>query len=264
MKKLFNIVILTYILFVAVLFVAQRSLIYHPDTSRPAPIAGVEIVKVTASDDQKLEAWYFPPKSADKKVIVFFHGNSGHYGHRLYKVQNYMNAGYGVLLAGYRGYGGNLGKINEQGFYNDGRAYIDWLLSFKSVASRRIVLYGESIGSGTAVKMASEYNIGGLILEVPFASLLEVASQKYSIVPVKYLLKDKFMNIDMIADVNVPLLILHGDMDRVIPISSAKKLFDAAMQPKEFVSFPQGKHNNLYDFGASSYVLDFLAGINTL
>ncbi len=260
--KILTIAILAYILFVATLFVMQRSMIYFPDKFRPLPAQGAQIVKVITADAQSLEAWYFVAKDKSKPVIVFFHGNAGNYSDRLFKVKGYMEAGYGVLLAEYRGYGGNLGEPSEQGFYQDGRAYIDWLLYEKGFTPKEIVIYGESIGSGTAVQMASEYDIAGLILEVPFASLLEIASRQYPFIPVKYLLKDHFMNIEKIADINTPLIILHGQKDKVIPFSSAKTLFDAANEPKKFIDFPQGNHNNLYDFGASSHVLDFLAGIN--
>ena len=255
------VIISVYVLFIVALFVMQRTLIYFPDKSRPEPVQGAEIVKVTAQDKQELESWYFVPKDKTKPVILFFHGNAGHYGHRLYKVRDYIAAGYGVLLAEYRGYGGNSGDISEQGFYNDGRAYISWLLSDKGVASEQIVIYGESIGSGTAVQMASEYDVAGLVLEVPFSSLLEIASQQYPFIPVKYLLKDHFMNIEKIKQIKAPLLVMHGQKDRVIPFSSAKKLFETANKPKKFIEFPQANHNNIYDFGASEYVLDFLAGI---
>ncbi len=252
---------LIYVLFVASLFVTQRTLIYFPNNSRPAPVQGAEIIKVTTRDNQKLESWYFAPKDRTKPVIVFFHGNSGNYGDRLYKVQYYLEAGYGALLAGYRGYGGNSGDISEQGFYEDGRAYIDWLMSEKGFQSSEIVIYGESIGSGTAVQMAVEYNIGGLILEVPFSSLQEIAVKQYPFVPVKYLLKDRFMNIEKIGNISAPLIILHGNKDQVIPFYSAEELFKAAKEPKKFINFPDGEHNNLYDFGASSHILGFLAGI---
>lgn len=255
-------VALFYVLLIVVLFFAQRTLIYFPDKSRPAPVHGVEIVKVTAQDGQALEAWYFPPAASENRVIILFHGNAGHYGHRLYKAQIYLKAGYGVLLAEYRGYGGNGGGISERGFYHDGRAYMDWLLKVKEINVEKIILYGESIGSGVAVQMAMEYDVGGLVLEVPFSSLSDIAARQYPFIPVKYLLKDRYMNIEKIEKIDAPLLILHGQKDQTIPFDSARKLFKAANEPKKFVDFPQGNHNNLYDFGASQHVLDFLAGID--
>ena len=261
MKLLFGMT-LFYILLVVVLFIAQRTLIYFPDKSKPTPVQGVDIVRVVAQDGQPLEAWYIPPATPDKLVIVLFHGNAGHYGHRTYKAQMYLAAGYGMLLAEYRGYGGNRGAISEQGFYHDGRAYIDWLLKAQKIDVGNIILYGESIGSGVAVQMAMEYKIKGLVLEVPFSSLVDIAGRQYPFIPVKYLLRDRYMNIEKIEKINAPLLVMHGHKDQTIPFDSAKKLFKAARNPKKFVEFPQGNHNNLYDFGASQHVLNFLAGID--
>ncbi|PCJ97301.1 MAG: hypothetical protein COA45_10215 [Zetaproteobacteria bacterium] len=255
-------VVLFYILFMCVIFIAQRTLIYFPDKSKPALIHGVEVVKLTTQDGQHLEAWYIPPTTENQLVIVLFHGNAGHYGHRINKVKDYLVAGYGVLLAEYRGYGGNSGAISEVGFYHDGRAYMNWLLKKKNVNIEKIIPYGESIGSGVAVQMATEYDVGGLVLEVPFSSLLDIASRQYPFMPVKYLLKDRYMNIEKIDKINAPLLILHGHKDQTIPFDSAEKLFEMAKYPKKLIDFPQGNHNNLYDFGASQYVLDFLAGID--
>ncbi len=262
--KLLFITVSTYLLFIFVLFVSQRTLIYLPDKSRPDYIQGVDIVNVTTKDGQSLEAWYIPPKDPNMPVIVFFHGNAGSYGDRIYKSQHYANNGYGLLLAEYRGYGGNSGRHSEEGFYHDGRAYIKWLRNVKNIKPEKVIIYGESIGSGIAVQMATEYKVAALILEVPFSSLVDVASNLYPFVPVKYLLKDRYMNIDKIENINnAPLLILYGHKDQVIPFSSAKSLFDKATEPKKLIEFPQANHNNLYEFGASQHVLDFLTSIES-
>ena len=254
---------LFYTLSVVALFTMQRSMIYFPDKSRPAPVKGAVIAKVITQDQLLLEAWYFPASIPSKPVIVFFHGNAGNYGGRLFKAQHYIGAGYGVLLAEYRGYGGNSGSVSEHGLYNDGRAYIDWLVNEKSVQIDNIVLYGESLGTGVAVQMATEYDVAGVSLEVPFSSLVDVASNQYPFAPVKYLLKDRFMSIDKIAKINAPLLILHGHKDEVIPFKFARKLFNKAVEPKKITEFPKGGHNDLYDFNAHTHVLGFLAGIDS-
>ena len=172
-----------------------------------------------------------------------------------------MRLGYGVLLAEYRGYGGNPGGPSEQGFYADGRAYIDWLKREKK--PEKIVIYGESIGSGTAVQMATEYDVSGLVLETPFTSLVDIAAAQYFFVPVRYLLQDRFDNIGKITKVKAPKLVLHGLKDGTIPYASGRSLFDAAPEPKNFVDFPDGGHNNLYDFAAADYVIEFLNRIQT-
>lgn len=264
-KKIMNILlflVLLYLGVLAALYIMQRSIIYYPDRSRPADVAGVERVSVRTSDDLTLEGFYLPPSNADKPVIVFFHGNAGHYGHRLFKASILNESGYGVLLAEYRGYGGNPGAISEDGFYRDGRAFIDWLQGERGVSSDQLVLYGESIGSGTATQMAIEYDIAALVLEVPFSSLYDVAKRQYFFLPVKYLLKDKFFNDRKISRINAPLLIVYSQGDRIIPAYSTLKLYDAAIAPKNIKNFPQANHNDLYVHGAGAFILDFIAGVS--
>ena len=251
--------IIVYVALLVFLFFYQRNLMYFPDKSRPKPMEGAEIASVQTADGLALEGWYFPPQRKDAPVIVYFHGNGGHMGHRYVKIRGYLRLGDGVLLAEYRGYGGNDGSPSEEGFYKDGRAYLDWLTRARGI--QNFVLYGESIGSGTAVQMALEYKPKGLVLETPLASLLDIAAQRYFFVPVRLLLKDRFMNTEKIGKINVPLLILHGRKDTTTPFVQARMLFDLAQEPKNFIEFPEGAHNNLYDFGAADYVIEFLKRI---
>lgn len=263
---IFNIIkvlCLVYVIFMTFLFVIQRSLIYFPDKNSPASHKDIEDIRVSTKDGLTLRAWYIPPKNPDGKIIVLFHGNAGNFSHRIHKSLPYLQQGYGVLLAEYRGYGGNEGWISEDGFYYDGRAYMDFLLIEKKIAPQNIVLYGESLGSGTATQMATEYKVAGLVLEVPFSSLLDVAKETYFYVPVDYLLLDRYMNRDKIGNINMPLLILAGKWDEVIPARFAEKLFEHAKEPKEIVIFPEGDHHNLYLLGAEKEVIKFLDGLES-
>jgi len=252
---------LFYLLLCAGLYFVQRTMIYFPDRSKPSPIEGAQVVSVITKDNQKIESWYFSPADPQKPTIIYFHGNAGNYAQRIYKAIHYIKAGYGVLLAEYRGYGGNDGDINEEGLYLDARAQINWLINEKTLSEEDVVIYGESIGSGIAVQMATEYKASALILETPFSSLYEIAASRYFFLPVKLLLRDKYMNIDKIKSVNMPLLILHGRKDNVIPFSSAEKLYERADQPKKLIDFEQGNHNNLYEYDAYMHVIDFLVGL---
>ncbi len=239
----------------------QRNFIYFPDTRAPNLPDDAEIARVETSDGVNLSGWYFPARSNKSPVIVFFHGNAGTLdGSRLFKARSLVQEGYGVLLAEYRGYGGNSGKPSEAGLYADARAYIDYLLTQVGHSEADLVLYGESLGSGVATQMATEYQVMALILEAPFDSLLSLASRNYFYLPVRFLLKDRYMSIEKISDIDAPLLILHGHKDEVIPFRAAKNLFDAAKTPKKFVDFPQGKHSDLYNFGANDHIVNFLSG----
>ncbi|MBI3440919.1 MAG: alpha/beta hydrolase [Proteobacteria bacterium] len=169
-----------------------------------------------------------------------------------------MDAGYGVYLCEYRGFGGNPGSISEEGFYKDARAALRWLET-NGYASSQWVIYGESIGSGSAVQMAAEFQPKMLILEGAFSSALDVAKERYFWLPVSYMLKDKFDNISKIKSIHSSLLMLHGEGDPTVPLHSAQKLYEAANQPKQFSLIRGGGHNNLYDFGAGQVILEWLA-----
>lgn len=264
-KKYMDLLINTvaiYAVICAFLYFYQRNLMYFPDTSRPALVQGAEVVDVTTQDGQNINSWYFAPADPSKPTFIYFHGNAGNFGHRYYSVNEYIEAGYGVLLAEYRGYGGNGGKISEEGLYEDARSQINWLLNEKGLKLEEIIIYGESIGTGVAVHIASEFKgVKALVLESPFSSMLEVASKRYFFVPVGLLLKDLYPSIEKITSIKAPLLVMHGHNDRVIPFSLAKKLYEAANQPKKLVDFPEGQHNNLHQLGAYNHVVDFLSGI---
>jgi uncharacterized protein len=246
-----------------VIYFAQRSLIYHPNKAAPLPIEGVEIVKVKTPDGLSLEGWYISGGNPTGRTILYFHGNAGHYGDRIGKAMEYVSRGYNVLLAGYRGYGGNEGSPSEGGLYEDARAYRDYLLKEKNTLPSDLIFYGESLGGGVAVQMASEYSDAhALILETPFSSLYDVAKKDYFFLPVDVMLKDRFMSREKIAKINCPVLILHGRVDQVIPYQYAELLFNSAVEPKSFVEFPEGTHHNLYQLGAAQKIIDFLGRID--
>ena len=261
-KKIMNFFVglaLIYAAMLAFLYVQQRSMMYFPDKTRPALIENVQLVKVTTKDVLQLEGWYVPP-GENNPVIIYFHGNASHYGARLPKLIDYIKAGYGVLLAGYRGYGGNPGSPSEQGFYNDARAYMEFL-SAVNVPLEKTVIYGESIGSGVAVQIATEFKAAALILEAPFSSTVDVAQSVYWFVPVRYLMTDQFRSADKIKNVKSPILIIHGAGDSTIPIGYGRKLYEAAADPRQFIVIEKAGHNDLYDHGAALHVLDFLKTI---
>lgn len=259
--KMLHVVFFTYVLLAIVLFIAQRSLIYPADKTRPRTIEGIETAKVVTKDGLNLESWFIAGSDPKGKTIIFFHGNGGNYGHRFGKALVFTGQGYSVLLAEYRGYGGNPGRPSEQGLYDDARAFMDFLITQKQIPEEDIIIYGESLGSGVAVQMATEHKPHALILETPFSSLADVVKRLYFFMPVDLMLKDRFMSIEKIGAVSSPILFLHGHEDEVIPFDLSKKLFEAANEPKTFAEFPKGNHNNLYEFGAPQKILDFLSGI---
>lgn len=252
--------------FVVALYVFQRGMMYVPDRNRPDPATSgasdLATVEVRTEDGLSLTGWY-KPAAPGRRTLVYFHGNAGNIGDRGGKVRPYLDAGMGVLLAGYRGYGGNPGKPSEDGFYADGRAWLGHLDSV-GIAAADIVLYGESLGTGVAVQMAHERAKAGkavaaVILEAPFSSMGAAAQIHYPYVPAYWLVRDKFDSIAKIAEVGAPVFVFHGEADRVVPSRLGKRLFEAAREPKESLWLPRAAHNDLYDHGAAQAILGFLA-----
>lgn len=256
---------LAWLMVVACLYVFQRKLMYLPDTNPlpPPRIYGIDTLEravLTTADGLRLQTYYMPAQDEDTGTIVLFHGNAGHAGHRMAKAAIYHLFGIGVLLAEYRGYGGNSGTPDEDGLYQDGRAAMDFLINEKNIPPEKIILYGESLGSGVAVQMAAEYKAAGLVLETPFSSAAAVAAAIYPFIPARLLLKDRYDNIAKISGIHpMPVLVMHGTADGVVPFKEGKKLFEAANDPKKFVTVDGGNHNNLYDDPkTAAAVTDFL------
>ncbi len=249
--KIKKIIFITFILYVSIvggLYSAQRDMIYFTRDTKPniAPYEefGVLQVETINSDKIKLTGWFLPPQK-NLPVIIFFHGNASSIGYSIYKAMPYAEKGYGFLLASYRGYDSNDGSPSEDGFYSDARSWVKKLNSLK-VNSDNIILYGESIGTGVAVQMATEFpNIKALVLESPYTSLPDVAARRYPFVPVKLLMKDKFDSLSKIKNIQSPFFVIQGAEDRLIPPEISQELFDAANKPKEILRLEGYGHNNM-------------------
>ncbi len=259
-KYLFWIAVI-YIALVVALYMNQRNMMYFPNRHKPdirdAGVKGMEEIAVTTEDGLNITGWYKAPDDVDKPVIIWFHGNAQHHAYRVVAVVEWMKQGYGVLLAGYRGYAGNPGKPAEQGLYADARAYVQAVKD----AGHDIVLYGESLGSGVAVETAvGDPDVKALIIEAPYTSTVNVAREKYPFVPVGLLMKDRYESINKIANFDRPLLIMHGENDTLIPPGHGKAMHEAAKsEQKTLKIFPGAGHSNLHLSGSVPAVLEFLS-----
>jgi fermentation-respiration switch protein FrsA (DUF1100 family) len=252
----------TLLLFV---FFNQRGFIYYPGkelmTLAEAGVPEMQVITVLPEGmTESIQGWYGRPSDPSKPVLLYFHGNGGGIDIRTGRIKPLLEQGYGVLLAEYRGYGGNPGKPTEKGLYADAEAYFKWLTTQELINEDRVVVYGESLGTGVATYLASKHwNIRGVILDAPFTSLTDVAQGTImGIFPLPVIMTDQYASIKRIQSVNSPLLVLHGTRDRVVPVRLGKKLFAAANEPKEFKLFPTGGHSDLYEFGAGEAVVEFL------
>ncbi len=250
-----------YIGVLGLLYWGQRDLLYHPTTIVPNPAqSGVPEMtarRLTTAEGYRPLIWWSPPANGVEPVVIYFHGNYGHIGTRAVRARDFIDAGYGVLLAGYRYNSGAGGEPSEEGLIADARAALEFVRS-EGITGHRIVLYGESLGTGVAVALATENDIGALVLEMPYTSIGDVAQDIYWYLPAKWLVRDNFDSLARIRNVRAPVLVIHGENDNVIPVRFGRQLFEAAPDPKEGHFLPGGTHGNLYRLGAGSIVMDFL------
>jgi pimeloyl-ACP methyl ester carboxylesterase len=248
---LFGMALGGYALAVGAMYLAQRSFIYHPSAisidADKMRRAGYAPFPVRTADGLDLTAWR-RPGDADKPMIVLFHGNAQDASWRIDIAAQAARHGYGIVLATYRGFGGNPGKPSEDGLYADARATLD------ALGGGPFVLWGESLGTGVAVRMASERRVAGVVLQSPYTSVADRAGEMMWWLPARRLVTDRFDSIARIAEIQAPLLIVHGALDTLIPIRHGRALFEAARAPKTFVELPDRGHNEMQG-------LEFEAGI---
>ncbi|MGA3046665.1 MAG: alpha/beta hydrolase [Terracidiphilus sp.] len=269
-RSLLRIAVTVYLGCLILLFVFQRSLLYYPSHTYVSlqdaqANRALKEFAVRTADGIDLKAWYAPATSKPF-TFVFFHGN----GDSLYGSSDvgdpYIAAGYGFLIAEYRGYSGLAGKPTEAGLYADARAYLYGLMAH-GVKSENIILFGHSLGTGVATQMAEEFHVGGLILLAPYVSIPKMAQSKYPIFPAQNMVLDRFENFKKVKNIHVPVLIVNGTMDEVIPPSQGKQLYDLANEPRQYASLPGHGHNDLFhDFVplGLDWVSKFSAGTEDL
>jgi uncharacterized protein len=160
----------------------------------------------------------------------------------------------------YRGYAGSSGQPSERGLLLDAAAAYDFTTA--RYAAGKIVVWGFSLGSGVAVALAAERPIGRMILESSFTSIVDVAASVFWFAPVRLLMRDQFRSDERIARIEAPLLVMHGGRDLTIAIAFSERLFELAKEPKQFVRFPEGGHNDLDYFGAAEVARQFIKAAN--
>jgi len=245
-----------------VLRVAAHSPLFDPH-GKPPPepaLAGLpEMRKIStmAEDGVAVVSWYAEARPG-RPTILFCHGRSGHVARDLKRARLFLDAGYGLLLLGYRGYGGNKGRPSERGLQADAEGALQWLLA-RNLGYRDIVLYGRSLGSGVVMPVAARRPFRAVILESPFSSIPDVASVTHPRLPRLLMSRVKFDNLSKIGAIAAPILILHGTEDEIVPASCAEKLYDAAPAAKQILWFEGGSHSDLYARGAGDAVLGYLA-----
>jgi len=259
MKQVTIIIGIIFIMLILLMYLFQRQLIYFPSHEVPKlqdyQANDMMVITLDTQGGLVLNSWYKPAKT-DQPTILYLHGNAGHIGGRIKLARQFMDAGFGLLLLEYRGYGGNKGRPSEKGLYEDGRAGMRFLHQ-QGIESKQIVLYGESLGSGVATKLAVENSICGVILQSPYTSLSDLARFHY---PWLWFNPwDSFDSINRIQEIHAPLLILHGLKDDVVPYSQGQLLFQKASKPKKMLSFILEDHHTMWNApNFSKNIIDFI------
>lgn len=209
-----------------------------------------EELSLRAEDGVQLHAFYLP--SPASRAILFLHGNAGNASHRLPNAAQLAQLGADVLLLDYRGYGRSQGRPSEDGVYADARAALAYLLEERGFPEDRVVLFGRSLGGAVAVDLAQDRALAGVILESTFPSAASVARLSLGRL-VAALVGDRFASDRKIARLHSPLLVLHGDRDRVIPFALGRRLYALAPEPKEFAIVAGAGHNDTTQVGGRPY-----------
>lgn len=250
-----------YLVIAVSIYAFQRRLIFYPDATYSTPadaeLTGVEEVKLKTHDGETLIAWY-APASSGKPTFLYFHGNAGNLDNRAPRIERFARAGYGTFMLAYRGYGGSTGQPSERAVVADAALAYDYLRGL-GLPPRDIIAYGESLGSGVAVQLAAKHEVGALVLDAPYTSLPAIGKRIYPFLPVETFMTDRFDSKQHIAEVRVPILILHGTNDATIPIELGRELFEAAPEPKEMAELQGAGHSDIYMFGAMDRLERFLA-----
>jgi fermentation-respiration switch protein FrsA (DUF1100 family) len=221
-----------------------------------AKMPGVERLSLKTADGETLVAWHRAPREG-QPLFIYLHGNAANLSARNTRLMGMASQGWGFLAVSWRGYGGSTGSPTEEGLIADADAAYTKALEL-GVAPQRIFLLGESLGTGVAIALAGKREVAGLALEAPYSSTADVARSIYWYVPVGLLMRDQFLSDARVKSVRAPILIMHGEDDRVVPIRFGEKLFAAANEPKEFLRVPGGGHQPLDDPRAQRRLVEWV------
>ena len=228
----------------------EKSLLYQPSSEfvgnwEPPAAIGFEEAHFTTDDGVALHGW-FKDVPERRAVVLFMHGNAGN-------VATWAGSAHGlsdrervaILVFDYRGYGKSTGLPDEAGIYADARAARSWLARRTQIREEDVVLLGRSLGGGVAVQLASELPPRGLILMNTFTSAPAAAQSFFPLVPTSWIMTQRYDSLSKIGKYEGPLLMTHGEKDKVIPVAQGKALYAAAgSTQKQLILDPAGGHND--------------------
>lgn len=235
-----------YLVACAAMYFAQRSILFPADTRDVALDVGrvpnASVVELHTADAETLKAWWVEPASDTAPVYLYFHGNAETLASRDGRFMLLTRDGAGLLGVSWRGYGGSTGSPSEQGFRRDGIAAYEWLVA-NGIEPRRLIVFGESIGTNIALWLSAQQPTGALVLDSPYTAITELAQRRYPWLPVALLARDPLDSMPWAAEVDVPAFVFHCTGDRVVPYDMGEQVFAAlATQDKEFARIERRCH----------------------
>jgi fermentation-respiration switch protein FrsA (DUF1100 family) len=243
------------------LYFPSRELGITPETARLA----YEDVVVRTADGETVHGWFVPAPDS-RGTVLFCHGNAGNIANRLDAIWRFHELGLDVCIFDYRGYGRSTGKPSEAGTYRDAEAMWTWLTATKTIAPGRVVVFGESLGGAVAAWVAEQKQPGAAILESTFTSVPDMAARMYPFLPIRWLCRFRYATLERMPRIRCPVLVAHSPDDEMIPFSQGRKLFEAAREPKVFLTL-KGSHNSgreetgrPYDQAIDAFITRFLGG----
>ena len=255
--------LISYLLILLFMYIFQRTFMYHPNVKNTNP-TNIQFeykeVYIDSEKDIKLKSWY-SYSSPNKKTVLFFHGNAGELSARIYKLNKFHDLDLNFLIISWRGFSGNKGKPTEQGLYKDAQSAVNWLEE-RGINKKDIILYGESLGTGIAVELATKHQYSGIILESPYTSMIDMGKRFYPFLPIRILQKDKYNSLKKLNIIKSPILVLHGKSDTLVPFSMGKKIYDAANEPKYYYFPDFDNHMMTYDQNMMKNLSNFVNEIS--
>ena len=251
--------------------VNEKRIIYLPHIAAAEPPAsasgpGWERVTLTAVDGVRLSGVVVAAADPDAPWVLDLHGNAGNIWGRLehHAYDGLHDLGLNVLAVDYRGYGTSDARPpDEAGLYADARGSYNWLLETRHVLPGRVIIYGQSLGSGPATELATQVPAAGLVLEGAFTAVADRGAELYWWLPVRWLLTQRFANVEKIGRVRMPKLLMHAVDDEVIPYAHGRRLFAAASEPKEWADL-SGGHNDAHGAAWRAALGNFVGGLGLI
>ena len=257
--KIFVGLLAVYLLVVLIMYFLQRTFLYFPDVDNyltEEKIQGApDTVYIDSEKNIKLYSWFYFDNPA-AKTVLFLHGNAGTLNSRIYKLNYFRDLGLNYLAISWRGFSGNEGEPTEKGLYEDAYSALTWL-NQRGIDSDKIVIYGESLGTGIALEVSQNQDYAGLILESPYTSIIDMGKISFPYLPIKFILKDRFNSMEKTKNIKIPTLVMHGKQDSLVPFYMGQKVYDSLTTEKYSYFVEDDDHMMRFDSSMKNALSDF-------